>query len=91
MIGIDTMVRINRIKLIYKTLHSKPQTWNILGKYFLQQYNLTYNSDYFICRCSNTKNLELRKIPLIYQEANTSKENSYYQQRRLAEPKSIWK
>lgn len=68
MIDIHTIIQTSRIKLIYKILHSETETWNIIGKYWLQSYDKKSIANNVLCQCSCTNSLTLG-MPTIYQDA----------------------
>ena len=63
-----TFVETLEIKTIYRIIHSKQELWNTLGKYFLTSYDSKFGEDYFLCKCSDLRTLNLSKIPLFYKK-----------------------
>ncbi|WAR24788.1 YTX2-like protein [Mya arenaria] len=41
-----------QIKMIYKIIHSKNEIWNNIGKYYLGLLDKSFNTNLFICKCS---------------------------------------
>ena len=44
-------------------------SWNAIGKHWLQKYDNKFGMDFFLCKCSNTKGLYIASIPKYYQRA----------------------
>ena len=72
MINLDHFIEAKRIKSIYKIIHSECEHWNMTGKYWLQSLDEKYNTEYFLCKCSSTKNLNLNILPKYYKESLTA-------------------
>ena len=66
MIDVYSFVKSRQIKHLYKIIHSKEETWNILGKKWLQSYDFEGGIEYFLCYCSDISSLKLNKIPKYY-------------------------
>ena len=72
MINLDHFIEAKRIKSIYKIIYSECEHWNMTGKYWLQSLVEKYNTEYFLCKCSSTKNLNLNILPKYYKESLTA-------------------
>ena len=44
-------------------------SWNAIGKHWLQKYDNTFGVDIFLCKCSDIKGLDIAPIPIYYQDA----------------------
>ena len=44
-------------------------SWNAIGKHWLQKYDNKFGVDYFLCKCSDIKGLNIASIPKYYQDA----------------------
>ena len=51
MINIDNLVKSKQIKLIYKITNSEMDSWNAIGKHWLQKYDNNFGVDFFLCKC----------------------------------------
>ena len=58
MINIDNFVKSKQI-----------DSWNAIGKHWLQKYDKKFGVDFFLCKCSNIKGLDIASIPKYYQDA----------------------
>ena len=47
-------------------MHSKLDKWNAIGKYWLTSRNSKFETDFFLCQCSDIKDIGLRKISKYY-------------------------
>jgi hypothetical protein len=68
-ISIDYFVIGKQIQCIYKIINSQMDSWNAIGKHWLQKYDNKFGMDFFLCKCSNTKGLYIASIPKYYQRA----------------------
>ena len=55
MINIDNFVKSKQIKFIYKIINSEMDSWNVIGKHWLQKYDNKFGVDFFLCKCSDIK------------------------------------
>jgi hypothetical protein len=69
MINIDNFVKSKQIKFIYKIINSEMDSWNAIGKHWLQKYDKQFGVDFFLCKCSDIKGLDIASIPKYYQDA----------------------
>jgi exonuclease III len=53
MFDLNNIVKSKQIKLLYKIINSDTQTWNAIGKFWLQSLDTKYADTYFLCKCSN--------------------------------------
>jgi hypothetical protein len=44
-------------------------SWNAIGKHWLQKYDKKFGVDFFLCKCSDIKGLDIASIPKYYQDA----------------------
>ena len=77
MINVTEFIKSKRIKLAYKVIHSSYENWNIIAKYWFKQFDEKYNTEYFLCKCSSLKNLNLEFLPKFYHDVITA--NAYMQ------------
>ena len=61
-----------QIKLIYKIISSENAHWNLIGKHWLQKFDIEYCEAFFLCKCSNIKGLNISEMPYFYQRGITS-------------------
>jgi hypothetical protein len=47
MINIDNFVKSKQIKFIYKIINSEMDSWNAIGKHWLQKYDNKFGVDFF--------------------------------------------
>ena len=66
---IDNFVKSKQIKFIYKIINSEMDSWNAIGKHWLQKYDKKFGVDFFLCKCSDIKGLDIASIPKYYQDA----------------------
>lgn len=69
MVDFSSFVETRRIKSIYRILHSPLESWNALGKYWLQKLDKKFDEKYFLCNCSNLSGLNLNNMPSFYRDA----------------------
>ena len=69
MINIDNCVNSKQIKIIYKIINSEMDSWNAIGKHWLQKYDNKFGVDFFLCKCSDIKGLDITSIRKYYQDA----------------------
>jgi hypothetical protein len=50
MINIDNFVKSKQIKFIYKIINSEMDSWNAIGKHWLQKYDKKFGVDFFLCK-----------------------------------------
>ena len=67
MINIDNFVKSNQIKFIYKIINSEMDSWNAIGKHWLQKYDNKFGVDFFLCKCSDFKVFPLKVKFLVFQ------------------------
>jgi len=63
MINIDNFVKSKQIQFIYKIINSEMDSWNAIGKHWLQKYDNKFGFDCFLCKCSDIKGLDIASIP----------------------------
>ena len=68
MIDIDSLVKTKQLKWIHKILNDDTQSWNILGKFWLQSQDRLYDMKYTYISWSILPGLKFLKIPKFYQE-----------------------
>jgi hypothetical protein len=44
-------------------------SWNAIGKHWLQKYDNKFGVDFLLCKCSDIKGLDIASIPKYYQDA----------------------
>ena len=67
--GDINFVKSKQIKYRYKIINSEMNSWNAIGKHWLQKYDNTFGVDIFLCKCSDIKGLDIAPIPIYYQDA----------------------
>ena len=58
-----------QIKYLYQIIVSEEAHWNMIGKEWLKRFDNEFNENFFICKCSNMKGLNLTDLPEYYQNA----------------------
>jgi hypothetical protein len=48
---------------------SEMDSWNAKGKHWSQKYDNKFGVDFFLCKCSDIKGLDIASIPKYYQDA----------------------
>ena len=61
-----------QIKAVYNILKSSDATWNMIGKNWLQKFDVQYNDTFFLCKVSNIRGLDISDLPSFYQKAINS-------------------
>jgi hypothetical protein len=51
---------------------SEMDSWNAIGKHWLQKYDNKFGVDFFLCKCYDIKGLDIASIPRYYQDAITN-------------------
>ena len=69
MINIDIFVKSKQIKYIYKIINSEMDSWNAIGKHWLQKYDCKFGVVFFLCKCPDIKGLDIAFIPKYYRDA----------------------
>ncbi len=64
---IQTFIQSRKIKWIIKIRFSEIDNWNKIGHKIFTKLDEKYNEEYFLLKCSNLKNIEIR-IPKFYKE-----------------------
>ena len=72
MINLRHCIEAKRIKFIHKIVNSKPEHWNMIGKYWLSCLDKRYDTENFLLQCSNIKGLHLPIPSIFYKDAITS-------------------
>jgi hypothetical protein len=52
-------------------------SWNVIGKHWLQKYDNKFGVDFFLCKCSDIKGLDIASIPKILSRRYTSMEQFF--------------
>ena len=47
-------------------MHSELDKWNVIAKYWLISMDSKFEADFFLCKCSDIKDIGLRKISIYY-------------------------
>ena len=50
-------------------MHAEDETWNKLGKFWLQKLDNLSGQDFFLCKCSDLESIELNHLPEFYKNA----------------------
>ncbi|MCG8113315.1 MAG: reverse transcriptase family protein, partial [Candidatus Thiodiazotropha taylori] len=64
--NIHNLLMSKQIKCIYKIVMSERAHWNMIGKHWLQKLDFEFDESFFICKCSNTKGLNLADLPVFF-------------------------
>ena len=68
--SVKDLVRAQRIKMLYKIIHSDTCEWNVIGKYNLRVIDSDFETSYLLCSFSNMEFITLnRRIPIFYFES----------------------
>jgi hypothetical protein len=59
--SVSDIIAAQRIKMIYKIIHSEVQNWNAIGKHFLKWLDSEYEQDYILCSFSCFEKYKLPK------------------------------
>ena len=65
-------VESKQIHFIYKIIQSEYENWNTTGKHWLKSLDTEYNTDYFICKCTSIKGLDLHGLSKYNQDCISS-------------------
>ena len=68
MVGVNHLVQTIEKKTIYRIIHSGNKLWNVIGKFFLSNYDTKFGDDSFLCKCFDIRTLNLGQIPLFYKK-----------------------
>ena len=68
MINIDSFIKSKQIKSMQKILRSKTDNWNTIAKWWLQKFDIKYNCDNFLAKCSDLRGLQMENFPKYYLE-----------------------
>ena len=69
MINLRHFIEAKRIKFIHKIVNSKPEHWNMIGKYWLSCLDKRYDTENFLLHCSSIKGLHLLIPSIFYKDA----------------------
>ena len=69
MLDLENFLKIKQIKWIDSIIESAEEEWNIIAKYWLQQWDERGKLKYFITTHTSLDKFELDKIPKFYKEA----------------------
>ena len=72
MLNLRDFIESKRVHFVYKIISTDYEHWNIIGKNWLKQLDSEFNINYFICKCSSIKGLNLNGIPIFYKESISS-------------------
>ena len=72
MLNLREFVESKQIHFIYKIIQSEYENWNTIGKHWLKSLDTEYNTDYFICKCTSIKGLDLHWLSKYYQDCISS-------------------
>ena len=75
MINLFNFIKSKQIKTIYKIMHSKLETWNAIGKYWLQSKDMHSSQEYFLCTCSDLSPISLNNMSSFYNQSTESTES----------------
>ena len=68
MVSIDTFIKSKQTKLVYRLIQEPLESWNAIGKYWLQKFDEKYNDAFFVCKCSSLNGLDMNQLPQFYQK-----------------------
>ena len=66
MLNLRDFIESKNIQFMYRILSSDYENWNIIGKNWLKYLDSEYNINYFVCKCSSIKGLDLSVLPEYY-------------------------
>ena len=66
MINLNTFIEAKHIKIMHNIVNAETQHWNMKGKHWIKYLDNTYNCEYFLYHCSNTKGLAITLLSQIY-------------------------
>ena len=66
MLNLRDFIKSKYIHFMYRILSSDYENWNKIGKNWLKYLDSEYNINYFVCKCSSIKGLDLRVLPEYY-------------------------
>ena len=72
MLNLRDFIEFKQIHFMYKIISSDYDIWNIIGKNWLKFLDSDYNINYFVCKCTSIKGLNLGRTPKYYKESITS-------------------
>ena len=72
MLNLRDFIESKRVHFMYKIISTDYEHWNIIGKNWLKRLDSEFNINYFICKCSSIKGLNLNGIPIFYKESISS-------------------
>jgi hypothetical protein len=68
MINIDNFVKSKEIQYIWKKNNSEMNSWNAIGKHWLQKYDNKFGV-FFLCKRPDIKGLDIASIRKYYRDA----------------------
>lgn len=68
MINLRDFIKSKQVKSMYSIVNSKTQKWNAIGKYWLTSLDEKYDTDFFICSCSDTTCFKQIQMSKYYKE-----------------------
>ena len=69
MLNLKDFIDSKHIHFMYKIISSNYDNWNIIGKHWLKYLDSEYNIDYFICKCTSIKGLNISRLPIFYRDS----------------------
>ena len=68
MINIDNFVKSKQKTCLCKIINNEMDSWNAIGKHWLQKYDSKFGVVYFFCKCPDIKGLDIPSIPKYYRK-----------------------
>ena len=66
MVNLNHFIKAKQVKCMHNIIHSELDKWNVIGKYWLTSMDSKFETDFFLCKCSDIKDIGLRKISKYY-------------------------
>ena len=57
------------IQSIFKIINNEMDSWNAIGKHWLQKYDNKFGVLFFLCKCPDIKGSDIASIPKYYRDA----------------------
>ncbi len=72
MVNLRNFIKSKQVKSLYNVVNSDLDKWNAIGKYWLTSLDSKFDSEYFLCTCSNINGLNRNKMSNYYENLLTS-------------------
>ena len=75
MTNINNCIKSKQVKVICKIINNEMDSWNAIGKHWLQKYDNKFGVVFFLCKCPDIKGLDIASIPKSYRDVIQSWSN----------------